>query len=255
MSHDSSTHVRASFWPLLQQLKQGYFVDLTHAFDRDTPHFDTAIPLEVEDVATHQNEGYWTQRFHFEGQWGTHVDAPAHFCKGLRTVCQIPVEDMLLPLVVIDIHEQVEKNPDYAINMNDVLLWEDQYGKIPSGAFVALRTDWSKRWPNHDAMHNKDENDISHTPGWSLDVLTYLYEECMITASGHETINPDPGYDARETDWACERYILSLNHYQIELLAHLDRCPPTGAIAVCTFPKPARSSGFPARVFAICPRH
>jgi kynurenine formamidase len=244
---------KKSFWPLLLQLKQeGTFIDLTHAFDRDIPHFESTVPMEVEDIQLLEKDGVWCQRFHFEGQWGTHVDAPAHFWKGLKTLSEIPVDEMVLPLVVVDIHDKVAKNADYALNVNDLVAWDDEFGKIPAGSFVALRTDWSKRWPNKEAMLNY-ENGISHTPGWSLGALAYLYEECQVTATGHETIDPDPGSEAKETQWACERYILGLNHYQIELLAHLDRCPPTGALVICTFPKPARASGFPARVFAICP--
>ena len=50
-----------------------------------------------------------------------------------------------------------------------------------------------------------------------------------------------------------KRYILSTNHYQIELLTNLDQVPEAGAIAVASFPKPKGGSGFPARVFAILP--
>jgi kynurenine formamidase len=243
-----------SFWPLLDELKKGVFVDLTHAFDASIPHFETAIPMQVEEASSYKKNGILINRYHFEGQWGTHVDAPAHFVEGKRFLDQIPVEEMILPLVVIDIHDKVAANPDYILNTNDVLTFEDTFGKIPQGAFVALRTDWSKRWPDDKAMHNKDINGVSHTPGWSLDVLSYLYNECMITASGHETIDPDPGIQAKETNWACERYILNKNHYQIELLNNLDLCPPRGAIVVCSFPKPKNGVGFPARVFAICPK-
>ena len=161
---------------------------------------------------------------------------------------------MILPLVVIDVHDKVKDNPDYILLVDDIIAWEDRYGKVPIGAFVALRTDWSKRWPNNAAMHNWDKAKVPHTPGWGLDALTYLYQDCEITASGHETIDPDPGFRAKETDWMCERYILSNNHYQIELLTNLDQCPPAGAIVFCTFPKPLGASGFPARVFAICPK-
>lgn len=242
-----------SFWPLCQQLQQGRFVDLTHTFDSHSPHFGSDVIMRVEDIATYENQGYWTQQFQIQGQWGTHVDAPAHFCKGLRTIEEIPLQEFILPLVVIDIHEKVAENPDYILLVDDILSSEDEYGRIPQGAFVALRTDWSKRWPDQTAMSNYDKGGISHTPGWSLDALSYLYEECEITASGQETIDPDPGFRAKETKWACERYILSKNHYQIELLSNLDQCPLRGAIAFCTFPKPRHASGFPARVFAVCP--
>jgi kynurenine formamidase len=244
---------QSSFWPLCQQLKSGRFVDLTHPFDAEIPHFEKSNIMRVEEVQNYQNNGFLVQQFHFEGQWGTHVDAPSHCCEGKRTVDQIALEEMILPLVVIDIHEQVAQNPDYIVLVDDILKFEDQYGRIPTGAFVALRTDWSKRWPDNTAIHNWDSAGLAHTPGWSLDALSYLYEECQITASGQETIDPDAGFRAKETNWMCERYILSRNHYQIELLTNLDQCPPTGAIVFCTFPKPKGASGFPARVFAICP--
>jgi kynurenine formamidase len=54
-------------------------------------------------------------------------------------------------------------------------------------------------------------------------------------------------------DSSLETYILGTDHYQIELLANLDKLPEAGAIVVATFPKPKGGSGFPARVFAIVP--
>ena len=33
--------------------------------------------------------GFFSELFTQVGQWGTHVDPPAHFVKGLRTVDQI----------------------------------------------------------------------------------------------------------------------------------------------------------------------
>jgi kynurenine formamidase len=187
------------------------------------------------------------------GQWGTHVDPPAHFVRGLRTADQIEVKEMLLPLVVIDVHEKVEQNPDYTITMDDVRAWEARHGKVPKGAFVAMRTDWSKRWPDPVAMAKKDANGVAHYPGWSMEVLQYLYEKRLITASGHEPTDTDPGIATTQDDYSLEYYILSTNHFQIELLTNLDQVPEAGALVVVAFPKPRDGSGFPARVFAILP--
>ena len=126
--------------------------------------------------------------------------------------------------------------------------------KSPGGAFVAMRTDWSKRLPDATKMENKDGKEAAHYPGWSLPALKFLYEERRITASGHETTDTDPGIAASKDDYSLETYILSTNHYQIELLTNLDQVPEAGAIVVATFPKPRNGSGFPARVFAIVPR-
>lgn len=242
-----------SFWPLLQQLQKGHFVDLTYPLGQKIPYFETTRPLVVHDTHTYATDSYFVQQFELDGQWGTHVNTPAHFFEGKRTVDQISLEEMILPLVIIDIHEKVEKNPDYILTVDDVFAWESTYGRIPSGAFVALRTDWYKKWPDQEAFYNYDLSGISRTPGWSLDVLAYLYNDCQITASGHETLTADPGAQAALTQWACQRFILKHNHYQIELLTCLDACPVKGALIICSFPKVEQATGFPARVFAICP--
>jgi kynurenine formamidase len=104
-----------------------------------------------------------------------------------------------------------------------------------------------------EAMQNKDANGIAHYPGWNLEVLKYLYEVRKIIASGHETTDTDPGIATSKDDYSLEIYILKGNHYQIELLTHLDEVPEVGALVVSTFPKPKDGSGFPARVFAILP--
>ena len=116
-----------------------------------------------------------------------------------------------------------------------------------------MRTDWSKRWPDAATMQNKDAQGVAHYPGWSKEVLKYLYETRKITASEHEPTDTDPGIATTKDDYSLERYVLSTNHYQIELLTHLDQVPEAGALVVVTFPKPKAGSGFPARVFAILP--
>jgi kynurenine formamidase len=235
------------------------FVDLTHDFSPGIPHW-SGFPDEqrktiywYEKQPGMMGDGFFAEIFTLVGQWGTHVDSPAHFHKGLRTVDQIELKEMILPLVCIDVHEECAKNEDYTLALERVKKWETQHGKIPAGAFVAMRTDWSKRWPDAEKMANKDAQGVAHYPGWSLPVLKYLYEERKITASGHETTDSDPGLATTKDDYSLEAYILGTNHYQIELLTNLDQVPEVGAIVVVSFPKPKGGSGFPARVFAILP--
>jgi kynurenine formamidase len=235
------------------------FVDLTHDFAPGIPSW-SGFPNEERKTiywyhkqAGLMGEGFFAEVFTHVGQWGTHVDPPAHFHEGLRTVDQIDPKEMILPLVCIDVHEECAKNADYTLTLERVNKWETNHGKIPAGAFVAMRTDWSKRWPDGEKMANKDGHGVAHYPGWSLPALKYLYQDCKITASGHETTDTDPGLATTKDDYSLESYILGTNHYQIELLTNLDQVPESGAIVVVTFPKPKAGSGFPARVFAIVP--
>lgn len=258
-----------SLWPLQQTLAGKRFVDLTHEFGPGIPHwpgfpdeqrktiywYDS--PKDESTAAGKQpalmGTGFFSELFTHVGQWGTHVDPPAHFIKGSRTVDQIEPREMILPLVVIDVHDEVAKNPDYTLSIERLKKWEATHGRIPEGAFVAMRTDWSKRWPDAAKMANKDGQGVAHYPGWSLPALKYLYGERKINASGHETTDTDPGIATTKDDYSLETYVLSTNHYQIELLTNLDQVPEFGAMVVATFPKPKGGSGFPARVFAILP--
>jgi kynurenine formamidase len=229
------------------------FVDLTHTFGPSTPHWKGFGEETVNVLYTIPKDGFKVQQFTHVGQWGTHIDPPAHFHDGLRTVDQVPLDQMLMPLVVIDVHDKVARNPDYTLTMDDVHAWEKKHGKVPAHAFVAMRTDWSKRWPDDAAMQNRDAQGHAHYPGWSKETLKYLHEDRHVTASGHETTDTDPGTSTDKEDYSLESYVLGLNHYQIEMLANLDQVPEAGAIVMVTWPKPEGGTGFPARVVAIVP--
>jgi kynurenine formamidase len=240
-------------------LRSRTFVDLTHAFEPGIPHWP-GFPDEKRETLYYYDKGvgslgagFFAQRYTLVGQWGTHVDPPAHFARGLRTLDEIDLKEMILPLVVFDVHEAVRANPDYTLNVGDVERWERKHGPVPEGAFAAMRTDWSRRWPDPVKMRNEDGRHVAHYPGWSLEALKLLYEKRRITASGHETTDTDPGTATSKGDYSLEAYILGQNHYQIELLCNLDGVPEYGALVVVSFPKPKRGSGFPARVFAILP--
>src|SRR5438034_3238486 len=220
-----------SLWNLQRTLASKKYVDLTHAFAPGIPRWP-GFPDETRKTIYWYDKrpdtmgvGFFSELFTHVGQWGTHVDPPAHFIKGLRTVDRIDPKEMVLPLVVNDVHREAAADPDYTLSLERVKKWEKDHGQIPGGAFVAMRTDWSKRWPDATKMENKDGKGAAHYPGWSLPALKFLYQERRITASGHETTDTDPGIAASKDDYSLETYILSTNHYQIELLTNLDQVP------------------------------
>jgi len=166
---------RFTLWEIYNQhIKPRKFIDLTHAFYPGIPHWKGFPEEKRETLFWYElgkgklGSGFFAEFFGLVGQWGTHVDPPAHFIKGLRTVDEIDPKEMIMPLIVLDVHQKVEGNPDYQITMEDVKQWEKKYGSIPEGSFVAMRTDWSKRWPDQDRMQNKDRNGVAHYPGWSM---------------------------------------------------------------------------------------
>ena len=61
---------------------------------------------------------------------------------------------MILPLVIFDVHKKSRKNPNYTLSIKRLNDWEENHEQIPAGVFMAMRTDWSKRWPDTAKMKN-----------------------------------------------------------------------------------------------------
>lgn len=241
-------------WKLLDEIKEKYvWVDLTHDLSSKTPHWNGWEDLRETVKADLDSSLFDAHEYTTVGQYGTHVDAPCHMVKGGRTLDQIDVDEMVYPLCVIDKSDEVAKNVDYSLTKQDVLDFEKKYGRIPKGAMVFFKSDWSKREPS--TMDNLDENGQRHFPGWSLDAVKFLVEEREIGSIGHETSDTEAPILSEKSDYEVEYYILAQDKIQIELVKGLDKLPAVGGLVFCTFPKVSGGSGFPARCFALIPQN
>jgi kynurenine formamidase len=227
------------------------FVDLTHSFGPDTPvwsGFGQAKMTPAADPKTGEpytiaKDGFRTTYYQMVGQYGTHVDPPAHFAPDGITMDRIPLKEMILPLVVLDDTPYLAGDPNHAFSVADLHAWETRHGRVPKAAFAALRTDMYKDWDSDPERFKR-----SPFPAWSLETIKFLYEQRGVTATGHESMDTDIT-DKMDS----ETYILQHGHYQIEVMANLDKVPATGALIVVTWPKVRDGLGFPARAFAILP--
>lgn len=234
-------------------LKEKQWVDLTHTFGPNSPHFSAFDAAEINTLFNH-DDGFFAQSFQLAGQYGTHIDAPIHFVRDARYLDELELKELVLPLVVIDQSKGAEENNDFTLSVEDILTFEEEHGKIEEGSFVALRTDWSKRWSDEKAFNNKDTEGNNRTPGWGLNALKFLFEERNIKAIGHETFDTDSSIDYQKNGALHgEYYVLEQDTYQIELLKNLDKVPAKGAVIFNIVAKPEKASGFPVRSFAILP--
>lgn len=226
-------------------------VDLTHAFGPDTPvwrGFGQAAMGAAADPDSHrpytiEEHGFRTTFYALVGQYGTHIDPPAHFASTGMTMDDIPVEQMLLPLVVFDITPLLATEPNHNLSVADIEAWEKIHGPVPHGAFAALRTDMGRDFDSNPARFKR-----APFPGWSLAAVKYLFEQRAITAIGHESLDTDAS-----EDFAAEAWLLKQGHWQIEALANLDQVPASGALIAVSWPKVKGGFGFPARAYAILP--
>lgn len=241
-------------WEQYDEWKQKCtWVELSHELSADTPHWDGFPEMMMPTFFDFDKTPFRTHQYNFVGQYGTHVDPPIHFIQGAATLDSFGPAEMVMPLCVIDLSEKVTDDHDYSLSALDVKQWEERYGTVPEGSFVAFRSDWSKL-ETMEKMENRDAEGNKHYPGWSVEALRYLIDERNIGAIGHEPCDTDPPVFAEQFGYVAEHCILESGRYQIELLCNLDQCPPTGSLIFCTFPKVRNGSGFPARCFALCPK-
>lgn len=232
------------------------YVDLTHAFNPTIPvwkGFGNAkfYPCKAgQDIAGYAKKGdvfeykphgfvataYWIPT----DQYGTQLDPPAHFNGYGATIDKLPATYAVRPLVVIDVHEKVEKEPDYHCTLADVKAWEKKHGEIPAGSVVMIRSDQSRKWPTK-AFEE-------HLPGITLEALKYLHETRHILFHGHECLDTDTtGAMIGET------WLLQHNYCQAEGVANLWMVPEAGALIAIGYAKPENGTGGYARYIAICP--
>jgi kynurenine formamidase len=226
-------------------------VDLTHRFGPDTPvwsgfgqaKMSPAADPKTKEPYTIAKDGFRSTYYEMVGQYGTHVDPPAHFAEDGITMDKIPLKEMILPLVVLDDTPFLAKDPNHAFSLDDLRAWERKHGRVRKGVFAALRTDMSKDWDSDPERFKR-----APFPAWALETIKFLVEQRGVTAIGHESLDTDVT-DKMES----ETYILQKGRYQIEVMANLDKVPATGALIVVTWPKVKDGLGFPARAFAILP--
>lgn len=225
-------------------------VDLTHTIDAQTPTYEvSASPVyEAKTVAAIEKNGYYAREISLPEHFGTHLDAPAHFARGLWTVDQIPPERLVAPLVVLDVTVGPKSNPDYQVSVSDIAKYEEAYGPIPANAVVIAHTGWESRWNSAKDYRNADANGIMHFPGYSLEAAKFLVEGRSVQGLGIDTLSIDYG---PSKDFPVHHYTLSHSLYHLENVANLENVPASGSTVVSAPIKLENGSGAPVRILAL----
>jgi kynurenine formamidase len=225
-------------------------VDLTHTINAQVPEYEpTAKPqYQATDIATIDKDGYFAREISLPEHFGTHLDAPAHFARGLWTVDQIPPERMLAPLVVLDVTAGPKSDPDYQVSVEDVARWEHSHGQIPENAVAIANTGWDSRWNSAHEYRNADAKGVMHFPGYSLEAAKFLVEGRHVLGLGIDTLSIDYG---PSKEFPVHQYTLSHSVYHLENVANLEHVPSEGAMVVVAPMKLEGGSGSPVRIFAL----
>ncbi len=229
-------------YTLLNNLK---IVDLTHPLSSDIPTWNGSCGFCLE-IKKDYDQMFRVQQVKMHAGVGTHMDAPSHRIQGGLSIADIPVEQLIVPLCVIDVSKKA--GPDYELSHQDILDHEAAYGVIPPDALVIGFTGWSRFWATPDAYRNVDQNGQMHFPAFSAESVKFLIER-KIAGIGIDTLSPDCG----NPDFPVHQIVLGAGKYIIENVADCSQIPPRGSYAVALPIRAENGTEAPIRLIALIP--
>jgi kynurenine formamidase len=231
--------------PLFAQGLPARAEDLTHELHEKFPTFFGEQQVFYDKKFSHEKDGLNLYELRINEHTGTHIDAPLHFSADGKSVAELPVGDLVAPLVVVDIRARAADDADAQLTPDDLKAWTDANGELPEGAVVALNSGWDAH-VGTDKFRNADAEGKMHFPGFHIETIHHLLEGSA-RAIAVDTLSLDFG---PSPDFAVHNTWLPAGRYGIEGIANLAALPANGATIVVGAPKVRGGTGGPARVFA-----
>lgn len=251
---------------LVAELQAGTLkvVDLTQPLGPNTPViglppiFASSPGVTIEQISRYDAPGpgwYWNT-LQLGEHTGTHFDAPVHWVTGKdlpdNRCDTIPARRFVGPACVIDVSADAAADADFLLTPERILAWEAEHGRIQSGAWVLLRTDWSKR--TDPAAFLNVGADGPHSPGFAKAASEFLASERDILGVGVETVGTDAGQAGTfDPPFPNHTIMHGAGKFGLASLCNLDQLPATGAVVIAAPLKIVDGSGSPLRVLAIAP--
>src|SRR5690349_7714436 len=251
---------------LVAELNAGTLVvvDLTQPLGPDTPVIglppifasSPGVSLDVISRFDTAGPGWYWNTIRMGEHTGTHFDAPGHWITGKDlpdNACDtIPAKRFVGPACVIDVTSECDADPDFLLLPEHVVAWERTHGRVPAGAWVLLRTGWSRRADARAFLNLRDDG--PHTPGFHRSTSELLARDRDVLGVGVETVGTDAGQAGTfDPPFPNHATMHGAGKFGLASLTNLDKLPPMGAIVIAAPLKIVKGSGSPVRVLALAP--
>ncbi|HWP15007.1 MAG TPA: cyclase family protein [Xanthobacteraceae bacterium] len=223
-------------------------IDLTHTLSPAFPTFLGVPGIEIQRRYRLKKDGANVNWWRVLEHAGTHIDAPFHYAENGAAVEAIPVEQLVVPLAVVDVSAQAARNADYALSRGDLAEWEAEHGRFPDGCCVAMHSGWARHANDPARYTGKDAAGVFHFPGFHPGAAEWLLKERSVVGLAVDTLSLDPG---SSKDFRTHTVWLPSGRWGIENLANREQVPPSGATLVVGVPKVKGATGAPARILAL----
>jgi kynurenine formamidase len=219
---------------------------LGHEFNEAMTVFEGDPAIHISDEYTVAADFFLVEDIDTGAHAGTHLDVPAHFIEGARTVDELAAEEFVWPVYKIDVRGRTFA--DNFVEVADIEAYEDDHGRIPPGALVVLQTGAEQFWGAEEILVDENDNAANvddffefENPGFSGVAVQWLFDERSIDGVGSDAYGPDAAgdelFDATYTTLANDGVALVA-------LANLDSVSVQGDIIIASVVALSDGSGF-----------
>ena len=230
----------------------GGMTNLGHPFDEAMTLFEGDPAVHIEDEYTVAEDFFLVEDIDLGSHAGTHLDVPAHFVNGGRTIDQLRPDEFVWPVYKIDVRDM--EFTDGLIEKRDIIDYEKDNGFITKGMLVVLQTGAEEFWGAEevgvDELDNSANVDDFYTfenAGFSGAAVQWLFDNRDIAGIGSDAYGPDAHSDDffLATDTA-----LNNDGVALVALANLDSVNVRGDIILAPTVALTGGSGFPTNPIA-----
>ena len=222
-------------------------IDLTHLLEPSIATYEGTSGFRVKTVLDYDrctgDTKFRVQKLCLNAGIGTHIDAPNHCFSNQKSVADINLDQLIVPIYCLNMSD--EANQNYYLKVDDILEFEKRYEMIKPNSLFVFYIGWSKHRPDTVKYRNQNNNGIMNFPGYTLEAANLLLKR-GVAGIAIDTLSPD----GSDINFPVHQAILSSSKYIIENIANGDKIPAIGAWAIIS-PLKMHSTESPVRIFAL----
>ena len=137
----------------------GGMTRLGHVMAEDMTLFAFDPAVHIENEYTVAEDFFLVEDIDTGSHAGTHLDVPAHFIEGGRTVDELAPEEFVWPVYKIDVRGMTFDGDIPFVEIEHIQAYEREHGPIPrTGALVVLQTGAEAFWGAEVVAQDADDN-------------------------------------------------------------------------------------------------
>jgi kynurenine formamidase len=210
-------------------------LDLTLEISDNLPSFPGSPRPRFISWATNKDDGYNLELIFLSSHSGTHIDAPFHFVeKGIK-IDKIPLRRLVTNAILF----KIKKRANEVITKQDIVEFENKYGKLQPNSTLIFATGWHKNLLK--------KYYFTKNPGVSISAAKYLIQK-RINLVGIDSPSIDSGSDSR---FLAHHQFLNKGILVLENLCNLEKISGIHFKLVVLPLKLKGATGSPVRAIAL----